>query len=200
MKKLFAISVLLVLALALVACGSGASEEVAVAEEQPLIPVPCGEETLYVKLENVEAYREACAIQIAETAEETEVVCEPEVEKPDVAEPVEAEEPVVNEPVVIVSAPKACGYDYSVMPRGEDEHGNPLADEGISYIGEIEGPAIVQIDSLTAVTIFPGETFYVPEGDIVTWKYIGDDACLRAQYQWFPGKTFYAINEIEITN
>ena len=115
-------------------------------------------------------------------------------------EPTVVNEPVteeVEEPVVIVSVPGACGYDYSVMPQGKDEHGNPLADEGITYVGKIEGPAIVQIDSLTAVSIFPGESFDVPEGDIVTWKYIGDDACLRTQYQWFPGKTFIPVDSTQ---
>ena len=82
------------------------------------------------------------------------------------------------------------------MPEGKDANGIPLADYGIKYSGEILGPAIVQLDSLTAVTVFPGETYNVPEGDIVTWKYQGDEACLRSQYQWFPGKTFIPVDSV----
>lgn len=97
----------------------------------------------------------------------------------------------VEKPIVVVA--ETCSYDYSVMPTGRDSEGRPLADRGVSYVGEISGPAVVQIDSLTAIAIFPGEIYNIPDGDIVTWKYIGDDDCLLSQYQWFPGKNIIRL-------
>jgi hypothetical protein len=93
MKKLLALTGILFLALALVGCGTF-GKEAAVAEEQPLVPVPCGEKILEVKLEDVEAYREACASLVAET-EEPAVV---KTEEPKVAETEEpVEQPTVKE-------------------------------------------------------------------------------------------------------
>ncbi len=114
-----------------------------------------------------------------------------------------AEEPEVEKPaervIVIPASREACGYDYEVMPRGQNEYGIPNADFGVDYSGLIEGPAIVQLDSLAAVSVFPAEVFEVPVG-ATTWKYTGDIGCLVSQYGDFPGKTIYRIDEISEYN
>jgi hypothetical protein len=135
-------------------------------------------------------------------SKEVAEVNNPEVKEPEVKEP-EVKEPEVEEPaekVIIIPASKeACGYDYEVMPRGRNEYGIPNADFGVDYSGLVEGPAIVQLDSLAAVSVFPGEVFEVPVG-ATTWKYTGDIGCLLSQYGEFPGKTIYRIDEISEYN
>ena len=101
--------------------------------------------------------------------------------------------PVVEEPekVTTPEVNKECGYDYMYMPLGRDSLGIPLADYGINYRGDIEGPALVQIDSLAVIYVLPGQIYDVVKG--ITWKYNGDEACMRAQFESFPGKQFLPV-------
>jgi hypothetical protein len=147
----------------------------------PKVPVKCGDSILEVSVDKVEEYKKACSTETEPVAQQP--ACEPAV----------VAESVVNEPEKVIIATSTCSYDYSVMPTGLDEEGNPLADHGISYTGDIIGPALVQLNSKTVVSVFPGEVYKVPSGDILTWKYIGNDDCLLSQYQWFPGKNIIRI-------
>jgi len=85
-----------------------------------------------------------------------------------------------------------CGYDYTLMPIGHDSLGIPLADYGIDLRGkEVVGPALVQIDSLAVIYVLPGQTYDVVKG--TTWVYTGDEACLRSQFVFYPGKQFFPV-------
>jgi hypothetical protein len=132
---------------------------------------------------------------------DVEEIDEPDVEEPS-SEESDIEEIDVNETsekvIVVPAAREACSYDYDIMPEGFDEEGIPLADYGLDLAGEtIVGPAIVQLNSLTAIAVYPGEEYEVPDGT-TTWMYTGDKGCPRGQYQYFPGKTIYRIDAVEI--
>lgn len=182
-KTLVVISLVLVLAFLISGCSLF----------DPKVPVDCGGETKKVKLEDVAAYKEACDLASGKVsnvdnniADNCDCNCDTPVAQPAVV--------VEKQPeTVVVATALECSYDYSVMPTGRDSEGRPLADHGISYPGSIIGPALVQLDSLTVVSVFPSEVYVVPENS-TTWKYIGDSSCLISQYKSFPGKNIIRIS------
>ncbi len=161
----------------------------------PRVPVDCGGETKKVKLEDVAAYKEACDIASGKTSvdvsDDVKDSCNCNCQNT----------PATNQPAMVAKQPETvvdtavkCSYDYGFMPNGKDTNGVPLADYGvINFLGTVEGPAIVQLDSLTIVSVHPGETFTVSDATDPVWKYAGNLDCLLAQYQYFPNKTIVDI-------
>jgi hypothetical protein len=99
----------------------------------------------------------------------------------------------------IPASNEACGYDFDYMPEGKDEFGIPKSDYGIKVDGNIKGPAIVQLDSMSIVAVYPGQTFDVPKGATV-WVYTGGESCPRSQFGEFPGKTVYSVDMVSTGN
>lgn len=100
--------------------------------------------------------------------------------------------PRPQQKTVIVPTPMEgrCTFNYSIMPTGEDEKGNPLANKGIDFKGTIEGPAIVQTGTHTIVVIYPDASW---KGEGTLWSYWGNSQCLEAQLPFFPEKNIIRI-------
>lgn len=182
-KRIVVTSLVLVLALGIVGC-SGLNNPV---YSDPKVPVPCGDTVLEVSVDKVEEYKKACSTE-AEQIVQQSVNCQPAAV---VAEVVPAV--VVKQPSVVVNAEVKCSYDYNIMPEGRDSSGTPLADYGIFNIGTVNGPAIVQLDSLQIVAVYPGNSYSVTDATDPVWVYSGDSDCLEAQFQYFPGKSIVPI-------
>lgn len=100
--------------------------------------------------------------------------------------------PRPQQKTVVVPTPMEgrCTFNYSIMPTGEDEKGNPLANKGIDFKGTIEGPAIVRTGPNTIVVIYPDASW---KGEGTLWSYWGNSQCLEAQLPFFPEKNIIRI-------
>lgn len=57
---------------------------------------------------------------------------------------------------------------------------------------KVKGPAIAQLDAERIVVVYPGKEYTVQQVAVV-WLYKGDNACLLAQLEFFPGKEIQYI-------
>lgn len=182
-KRIVVTSLVLVLAFGIVGC-AGVKTPVS---SDPKVPVPCGDTVLEVSVEKVEEYKKACSTE-AEPIAQQSVNCQPVAVTAKVVPSV-----VIEQPVMVENFASKCGYDYNFMPRGKDAEGTPYADYGIFGVGSIVGPAIVQLDSETIVSVYPGFSFDVTDATDPVWRYFGDLDCLRSMYQYFPNKEMIIV-------
>lgn len=97
-------------------------------------------------------------------------------------------EAVVEEEVVTPAVALPSENDPAVCRYREGMGENP--DTGILLEEEsmVAGPAMVQLDGMTAIAVMPNATYEAPTGAVV-WLYEGEVECLMAQTIFFEGKT-----------
>jgi len=84
------------------------------------------------------------------------------------------------------TATALCTYSAAFLSQvGQN---NPNVGLAVNAGTQILGPAIVQLNSMSVVAVYPGKTYTTVQPSIY-WAYGSDQlSCLESQYVFFPGK------------